>query len=92
MLTDQELRQAAFALSVIDERGDPHEFEYILAQKCPPAPGTDRWVKDSIRYNLGCHILADRLSGLLGESKRRCSKLLKTCSVAIDSVKSSGPL
>lgn len=70
--TATELCQAVAALAVIEERGDEDEFRYILKQRTEAEHGNGRWVRDSIRYNLGCDALADELAGLLGEPKERC--------------------
>jgi hypothetical protein len=74
MLTDQELRQAVFALSIIEERGDPDEWAMILREKANTAPSGERWGNTLSGLAIGCDMLAGRLSSLLGESKHRCQE------------------
>jgi hypothetical protein len=38
MLTDQELRQAVFALMIIDERGDRDVFQEVLREASASSP------------------------------------------------------
>ena len=71
-LTDLELQQAAFALSIIEERGNDDEFEYIVSEHVQAERGNGRWVPDSTRYIIGCEWFAEKLAGLLGEPKARC--------------------
>jgi len=72
MLTDQELRQAVFALTIIEERGDPDEFDLILKEARDKTPAADdRWnMTLGVRFQV--EAMADRLAGLLGESRKRC--------------------
>jgi len=42
MLTDQELRQAVFAMSIIDERGTAEEFAIVLREKAETSANGER--------------------------------------------------
>ena len=77
MLTDLELQQAAFALSIIEERGNDDEFEYIVREHVQAERGNGRWVPDSTRYIIGCQWFAEKLAGLIGEPKARCLRAAK---------------
>ncbi len=73
--TDLELQQAAAALNVIEQKGDPHEFEHVIAH-CADN-GNGRWVPGSPRYVIACKWAADELARLLGESKERCLRAVE---------------
>jgi hypothetical protein len=75
-LTECELRQAAVALNIIEEKGDPDEFEYILAHSRRAQRGA-LGNPESIGFNLNSRLLADRLAGILGESRERCEKAVQ---------------
>jgi len=72
MLTNQELRQAAFALNIIKERGDRHVFEAILSDANKAAPAGDGWDNLTLGRRLNLTAEADALSRLLGEPVERC--------------------
>jgi len=72
MLTDQELRQAFLALSVIEDRGDPDELAYILRQARDAAPSADRWGNATLNQEIGACQLAAKAAALLGEPRERC--------------------
>ena len=71
MLTDQELRQALFALSVIEARGDRDEWAAILRDVNAAAPA-GQWGGAAPNQHIGGSLLAGQLAGLLGESRERC--------------------
>jgi hypothetical protein len=77
VLTDPELQQAAFALSIIEERGNDDEFEYIVREHVQAERGNGRWVPGSVRYEVGCKWFAENLARLLGESEARCLRAAK---------------
>ncbi len=65
MLTDQELRQAVFALQIIEDRGDPDEFQEVLREAMADAPPRDE-------LTLGDSLRAGQLSRLLNVDRDRC--------------------
>lgn len=75
MLTDQELRQAVFALTIIEERGDPDELAYILRQVGEATPSADPWGNATVNQEISGRRLAAKLAGLLGERRDRCEQV-----------------
>jgi hypothetical protein len=74
MLTDQELRQAVFAIGVIETLGDRREWECILRQARDSTPSGEPWGNDPYGARLRADVLARRLSELLGVPRARCER------------------
>lgn len=77
MLSDFELRQAAVAYNIVQEKGDPHEFEYIMARCHDKREHGPLGNPESIGFPLTCSFLARDLAGVLGESKERCERAVQ---------------
>ncbi len=71
MFTDSEIRQAVVALSIIGERGNQDEFDYLLheVRSKHPASGTGGMTPGA---RLQAAALADKAARLLGEPVKRC--------------------
>jgi hypothetical protein len=69
MFTDSELRQAAFALSVIGDKGHPDELEDRILQRQRAMRNTD-----TIGNQLSRGFLAAALRDHLGEPRARCER------------------
>ena len=72
MLTDNELRQAVFALNVIDERGDEDEFAFIMSQARKNTPCLNDSQHMSTNQNFSVSRMANKLVSFFGEPHVRC--------------------
>ncbi len=72
MLTDTELRQAIFALTIIEERGDPDVFALVLREASDKAPAANDYDNMTLGGRLHAQRLASQLASLVGEPYDRC--------------------
>jgi len=72
MLTDQELRQAVFALIIIEERGFPDELAHLLREARDSTPSADPWGNATPSQKISGCWLGAKLAGLLGEPRESC--------------------
>ena len=72
MLTNAELRQAVFALDIIEQRGDSDVFQLLLKDARDVTPCGDDWKNLTVGEHLQIGHVADELSKLLGEDFHRC--------------------
>jgi len=72
MLTDQELRQAVFAMTIIDIRGDRDEFDAIMFEASNKSPAADEYEAMPLGTRITARTTAKQLSKLLGEREERC--------------------
>ena len=74
MLTDEELRRAVFAMSIIDERGDPDVLDLLLREANDARPAGEGWNNLTLGLQLIIGQEAYRLSTLLGVPVERCEE------------------
>jgi hypothetical protein len=77
ILTDEELRQAAVALSIIQDKGDPDEFQYILAHHREHAERGPLGIPGSVGFELNSGPFADELASILGADRERCRRAVQ---------------
>ena len=72
MLTEQELRQAVFALGVIVERGDQDVLESLLQEVNRDTPAGDDLENMTLRQRWHIEEVGRELALMLGEPRERC--------------------
>ena len=72
MLSDLELRQAAFALNIIAECGSPDEFAYAVRQAMEKAPAAYDRDNMTVGQSNATSQIAAKLVEMLGEPRDRC--------------------
>ncbi len=70
----EELRRGIEALAVVENRGDRHEWVYILREAQDSAPNGSRWGNATTNQQISGQLLAGQLAKLLGEPLDKCEE------------------